>query len=202
MTKITIELSEEDYHLLQSDETQNDILEKMCELYEAEQRKIGFGEWALHNESGDITLIKEGDNLSVVNSNFTKLSLEAQDILNKETGMGKYSFKVSEGPGSFQEQEKQIDVNFNLDCPKCGKKHIGFYGCDGIKDVTYKTPKGGRVMTNKEKSEKIQKMFLENYDSIRKTIGGDSYTDIRDAHKLHLECVLKVLFPEDEEDRK
>ena len=86
MTKITIELSEEDYHLLQSDETQNDILEKLSELYEAEQRKIGFGEWALHNASCDITLIKEGDNLSAVNSNFTKLSPEAQDILNKETG--------------------------------------------------------------------------------------------------------------------
>ena len=170
MTKITIELSEEDYHLLQSDETQNDILEKLSELYEAEQNKIVPGDWVKMNDSGEILLCSELDDsddlpekgfYSEPDSNLwlpikaaTKLSPEAQDILNKETGK--------------------------------------------TKDIV----QGGRVMTNKEKSEKIQKMFLENYDSIRKTIGGDSYTDIRDAHKLHLECVLKVLFPEDEEDRK
>jgi len=92
MTKITIELSEEEYRDSKSasgenrDEAIRVVGWRAMDAYEAEQRKIGFGEWALHNESGDITLIKEGDNLSAVNSNFTKLSPEAQDILNKETG--------------------------------------------------------------------------------------------------------------------
>ncbi len=92
MTKITIELSEEEYRDSKSasgenrDEAIRVVGWRAMDAYEAEQRKIGFGEWALHNASGDITLIKEGDNLSAVNSNFTKLSPEAQDILNKETG--------------------------------------------------------------------------------------------------------------------
>ena len=56
-------------------------------------------------------------------------------------------------------------------------------------------------MTNKEKSEKIHKMFLDNYDSIRGKGFNDS-TDIRDAHRLHTECMLKILFPDDEEKDK
>ena len=102
MTKITIELSEEDYHLLQSDETQNDILEKLSELYEAEQNKIVPGDWVKMNDSGEILLCSELDDsddlpekgfYSEPDSNLwlpikaaTKLSPEAQDILNKETG--------------------------------------------------------------------------------------------------------------------
>jgi len=92
MTKITIELSEEEYRDSKSasgenrDEAIRVVGWRAMDAYEAEQRKIGFGEWALHNESGDITLIKEGDNLSAVNSNFTKLSPEAQGPRHSKQG--------------------------------------------------------------------------------------------------------------------
>jgi hypothetical protein len=94
----------------------------MCELYEAEQRKIGFGEWALHNESGDITLIKEGDNLSAVNSNFTKLSPEAQDILNKETGKKVEFYADVDAPLG----DKPMWVPDLVLCSKCNKPYSSF----------------------------------------------------------------------------
>ena len=128
MTKITMDVSEEEYRDSKSasgenrDEAIRVVGWRAMDAYEAEQNKIGPGDWVKMNDSGEILLCSELDDsddlpekgfYSEPDSNLwlpikaaTKLSPEAQDILNKETGQGEeihlnmcniHGFKISQG---------------------------------------------------------------------------------------------------------
>lgn len=99
LTTIKIKVSKEDYEQFQLHRYSHRLYEDACVLYEAEQNKIGPGDWFLYQYKNECYVQRAksiNQQTTIVyayagNVNFslefcTKLSPEAQDILNKETG--------------------------------------------------------------------------------------------------------------------
>ncbi len=112
MTKITMDVSEEEYIAWKKEWGRENscnhsfqLGSRIVDAYEAEQNKIGPGDWYKTNDRGDDNGIYKLTQDCLVGDN-TKLSPEAQDILNKETGIGEdrhlnmcniHDFKISQG---------------------------------------------------------------------------------------------------------
>ena len=101
-----MKITKEDYERFQLHRDSHQLYEDACVLYEAEQNKIGPGDWFIYTHpSGETQILNASDvwkhnnsTLEGFENNYTvKLSPEAQDILNKETGMGTKDIVQGEG---------------------------------------------------------------------------------------------------------
>lgn len=98
LTTITVKVSPREYKYMKNLEHFNckgSLSEQIIKAYEAEQNKIGPGDWFKADKLGMKRCAKLDNNSSLIaddNGDYwhpdqcTKLSPEAQDILNKETG--------------------------------------------------------------------------------------------------------------------